>query len=540
MLTFLARLWMYFGLIGILSVLLWTAAAATVGVGFLKLTDRRSKLAWIAVGLAVLGFFSAKLNSHFVSRIQIDRTAQEEEFREAQRREALRQEREARKEIMFAEEGVGDMETVKDEREAEELDDEDMTPGIEEATVGTGAESDDEDARGQPNVPLYKQRGKAERAEGKTEKLADVEKAVKDEKESKPSGKMLEEEDKIRAEHWDRANLFLGRWTLVVVLFLAVVDYVRRFNRTLDVFLPLPLSSSWLDRLSPKSTSVLLTKVDRTALAHHLRNFVRRGETYVYFGPSDPVAEPLLARVGPTDVFLNGQLRRFVSWLYDIPKKHVHGRPDPDSGTCPPVLNRAKDRCVAIVARRWPDAAEHADLLLHDLGRLGKHLLRRLPLALVLLVLLLIPLLIFFTRSSYYLPHYILTMCLAPWPILLSNFPAFTPVLPKLRDIPDISPKDRDFFFDTAWFGRCCAVIDDQQEAETLLDELRRYLKGRRVPNARSPQTVNIVWDFGRLPENLERKEFFELCDAANFRFVHVSERIPAQADTLYSEVHDG
>ncbi len=538
MLTFLARLWMYFGLIGILSLLLWTAAAATAGVGFLKLTDRRTKLAWVAVGLAALGFFSAKINSHFVSRVQIDRTAQEEEFREAQRREALRQERESRKEIMFAEEGVRDMETLKHEREAEELDDEDITPGIEEATVGTGAEPDD--ARNQPQVPLYKQRGKAERAEGKTEELADVEATVKDAKESKPSGKMLKEEDKIRAEHWDRANLFMGRWTLVIVLFLAVADYVRRFNRTFDVFLPLPLSCPWLDRLSPKSTSVLLTKADRTALAHHLRNFVRRGETYVYFGPSDPVAEPLLARVGPADIFLNERVRRFVSWLYDIPKMHVHGRPTPDSGLRPPLLDRLKDRCIATVAKRWPNAAEHADLLLHDLGRLGKHLLRRLPPALVLLVLLLIPFLIFFTRSSYYLPHYILTMCLAPWPILLSHFPSFAPVLPKLRDIPDSSPKDRDFFFDAAWFGRCCAVIDDPQVAETLLDELRRYLKARRVPNARSPQTVNIVWDFGRLPENLDRKEFFDLCAAANFRFVHVSERIPAQADTFYSEVHDG
>ncbi len=540
MLTFLARLWMYFGLIGILSVLLWVAAAATVGVGFLKLTDRRTKLAWIAVGLAALGFFSAKLNSHFVSRIQIDRTAQEEEFREAQRREALRQEREARKEIMFAEEGVRDMETVKEEREAEDLEDEDVTPGIEEATVGTGAESADEDARNRAEVPLYKQRGKAERAEGKTEELKDVEAAVKDAKDAKPSGKMLEEEDKIRAENWDRANLLLARWTLVVVLLLAVVDYVRRFNRTLDVFLPLPLSSSWLDRVSPKSTSVLLTKVDRTVLADHLRNFVQRGETYVYFGPTDPVTEPLLARVGPADVFLNSQVRNVVSWLYDIPKMHVHGRPDPDSGSRPPLLDRIKDRCIATVAKRWPNAAEHVDLLLHDLGRLGKHLLRRLPVALVLLVLLLIPFLIFFTRSSYYLPHYILTMCLAPWPILLSNFPSFTPVLPKLRNIPDLSPKDRNFFFEAAWFGRCCAVIDDPQEAAALIEELRRYLKGRRVPNARSPQTVNIVWDFGRLPEGLDRKELFELCHAANFRFVHVSDRIPAQADTLYNEVHDG
>ncbi len=540
MLTFLARIWMYFGLLGTLSVLLWIAAAATVGVGFLKLTDRRTKLAWIAVGLATLAFFSAKVNSHLVSRIQIDRTAQEEEFRERQRQEALREDRESRKEIMFAEEGVSDMKTVKEEREAEDLDDEDLTPGIEEATVGTDAESKDEDAENQPNVPLYKQRGKAERAEGKSEKLADVESAVKGAKESKPSGKMLEEEDKIRAENWDRANLFLSRWTLVVVLLLAAGDYVRRFNRTFDAFLPLPLSSRWFDRLSPKSMSVLITKVDRTSLADHLRNFVRRGETYVYFGPNDPIAEPLLARVGPAHVFLNEQVRSMVSWLYDIPKMHVHGRPDPVPGSCPPMLNRLKDRCVAAVAKRWPDAAEHADLFLHDAGRFGKHLLRRLPLALVLLVLLLIPLIIFFTRSSYYMPHYILTMCLAPWPILLSNFPPFMPVLPKLKNIPDLSPKDRDFFFDAAWFSRCCAVIDDPQEAEALLSDLRRYLKARQVPNARSPQTVNIVWDFGRLPEQLDRKELFELCAASNFRFVHVSERIPAQADTLYDEVLDG
>lgn len=545
MFTFIARLWIYFGLIGVLSVLLWLGAAGTAAAAFLKYPDRRTKLIWIAVGLAVLGFYSGKLNSRFVSRIRIDRSAQEEAFREAQRQEALRQEREARREIMFAEESVGDVETVKDEREADEDngdEDEDEPAGIEEATTGTGeaGAAEDEDAPRQ-GQPLYKLRGKREREGGKTETLTEVRQAVKEtQKETTSSGKMLEEPDKLRADAWDRANLFLTRWTLVIVLLLAIWDYVRRFNRTFDAFLPLPLACSWMDRLSPKFMTVLLTQVSRDVLAHHLRDFVRRGETYIYFGPQDPVAEPLLTRVGPTDVSLNARVRRFVSWLYDVPKMHVHGLPDPDSGARPQALTRFKNRCVELVAKRWPDLAEHVDLFLFNAGRLGKHMLRRLPVALAVLVILLIPFLIFFTRSSYYLPHYVLTMCLVPWPVLLWNFPGFQPVLPKVRNVPDLSPRDRDFFFETAWFGRCCAVIDDEREAAKLLEDLRKYLKARRVPNARCPQTVNVVWDFGRLPETLDRHAFFDLCRSANFRVIHVSQRVPAEADTLYDEICEG
>ena len=141
MLTFFARLWAYFGPIGILSVLLWLAAVGVAVAGFWKLSDRRTKLVWIAVGLAVLAFYTGKINSHFVSRIGIDRSEQEAAMRERQRQERLRREKEAREQMMFAEESVTDVQQIKDDEEADDDDE-----GEDAAGTPTDRDADNERA----------------------------------------------------------------------------------------------------------------------------------------------------------------------------------------------------------------------------------------------------------------------------------------------------------------------------------------------------------------------------------------------------------
>ena len=64
----------YFGLVGLLSIGAWVIAAILVLL--FVLGWRRSKIAWIALGLAIVAFVFAKINSRQISEIKIDYAAE--------------------------------------------------------------------------------------------------------------------------------------------------------------------------------------------------------------------------------------------------------------------------------------------------------------------------------------------------------------------------------------------------------------------------------------------------------------------------------
>ena len=170
---FLVRLWQYFGVTGIFSVLLWLAACGCAVAGFAKYKDKRTRFVWLALLLAVLAFYGAKENSSNVSAIDVDRTEELALARQRQQEQARRRETERRKELMFAEESVDEM------RDWVEDGDEDTGEG----------EDDDASAAGESGVPLYQQRGPVERDAGKKVEQKEIAESIGTPDQSVASGR---------------------------------------------------------------------------------------------------------------------------------------------------------------------------------------------------------------------------------------------------------------------------------------------------------------------------------------------------------------
>lgn len=123
-------------------------------------------------------------------------------------------------------------------------------------------------------VPAYRQMGKQRRDPSKA---APVVEATRQ--------RSFKEQQLLEANRLDRWNLLAVRGTLLLVIAALVIDYIVRFNRTTAGSYPLPLAGRWLDRLSPKTSSLLAGTLD---LKTYLETVVRRGETFLYFTERDP------------------------------------------------------------------------------------------------------------------------------------------------------------------------------------------------------------------------------------------------------------
>jgi len=220
----IARLFSYFGIIGSASIIAWLMALVLLVV-FLR-SRQRARFFLIALGLAVVGWVLAQINSRQVSDVRLE------------------------------------------------------TPAFNLQEPG-------EDLGTEAGVPAYRQQGKQTREAGKSAPLETT-------KEEKPE-RTFKEAELLEANRLDRWNLLFARGTLLLVLFALVADYLARFNRTTGGSYPLPVAGPWLDRLVPKSRTVLAGNLD---LKQYLETIVRRGETFVYFTGTDPWSVPTLARLG--------------------------------------------------------------------------------------------------------------------------------------------------------------------------------------------------------------------------------------------------
>lgn len=284
----IGKLWLYFGVIGILSILAWLAALVLFS-GWVR-SKQRTKFYWIALGLAVAGLLFAKINSHFVSAIEPDRS--EEHAKALERQKELRrqlEEEQSKKaaKVRYVEDNASDA-----------LD----LAGIQMSKTGdvyeTAATAEDPDAK-----YAYRRRGKQERA---VSAIAATNAPVIGE--SAPTVKarearLLPERDVVNANRFDRINLFLARFSFWLACLLVAWDYLARFNRTLDHLWPLPISHRQLDELWPKTYSVWLRGTD---MRTYLANVVRKRENFLYFGPADPIADAALPRLA---------WRRWKFWL---------------------------------------------------------------------------------------------------------------------------------------------------------------------------------------------------------------------------------
>jgi len=226
----IARLYTYFGLVGIASIVAWGAALLLLAA-FAR-SRRRTRAYLAALALSLIGFALAKINSHNISEIEVDRSL------------------------------VGGASPPRE-----------------------GASKADEPKPGP--IPAYREAGIQKRDEAAKLKPSDLT-AIAEEADVSVA-RRLPEADVLRADAYDRLNLFFARLVPWLALAVVCLDYLSRFNRTLGCVAPIPIAGRTVDALFPKTHAVHLQTSSPVVVRRYLDNVVRKGETFVYLGPADPV-----------------------------------------------------------------------------------------------------------------------------------------------------------------------------------------------------------------------------------------------------------
>ena len=226
----IVRLYGYFGMVGLASIMAWGGALALLAtqalLGAFAPHRQRPRAYLIVLGLAVAGYILAQVNSTRVSAVPLDSGGQ---------------------------------------------------PVVLQPV---------EELQSEAGVPAYRQMGKQHRDGGAAAPVTPAD--------QKPV-RSFRETQLLEANQLDRWNLLSTRGTLLLALLALVADYLARFNRTTGHSYPLPIAGSWLDRLAPKSRTLLAGPLDLKA---YLETVVRRGETFLYFAAADPWPAPALPRFG--------------------------------------------------------------------------------------------------------------------------------------------------------------------------------------------------------------------------------------------------
>ena len=272
------KLYTYFGVVGIVSVLAWlTALTMLVYYGR---HPRRYVYYARALVVALAAYFLGQVNSDRISAIQVDRTAELEQARLAQIR--LREEEQGiAAKVRFAED------TTRDRLDLAGVSKDDMR---EMSGVTNAAE-----AAGEPE---YRKGGKQSRDPSKKASSTRAERVAEEAAGEDYVIRMLPQADVLRANMLDHMNLFAVALTWWLCLVALVWDYLWRFQRFVMSPYPLPLSGGWLDACFPKGKACLCPKATEDAVRRFLDHVVRKGETFVYLGKADPLpAVSGLARI---------------------------------------------------------------------------------------------------------------------------------------------------------------------------------------------------------------------------------------------------
>jgi len=303
MTTALEKLAYYFQTIGIASVALWMAALLLMAMFICGL--RRTLVCWTALLLAIVAMALANINSNNVSAIKMDfsEDLQAARQRAAKETDAVEEteETEADEEAEEPEDGgaeEADSPTPKQEADAANAEDANAEDG-EDGNDDQGDEPSGDETSDDEPAYSYRQRGKAERTDGM--KVEEEEKVLiatgTDDQPVLQNVRVMKPHEVVHANRLDRANLFFARSTLYLGVLLVVFDYFRRFNRTFESLFPLPIGGWLVDSLFPKTHAVCVSGTRKGFWKRHLERVVRKGETFVYFGPSDPWTTARLGRL---------------------------------------------------------------------------------------------------------------------------------------------------------------------------------------------------------------------------------------------------
>ena len=289
----ITKLYDYFGVLGILSILVWVTTLVLIGMS----SRRRSPsfYGFLALGFAVAGWMLALVNSSKVSAIELDQ--RDEMAAAAKARETV------------------------------------------ESADGSGVAPTLRFAEGDPEEAMQGYRKSGKQVRQKSQKLIQT----KGNEPVKSSDQVVEEpvvqvkylpqSEYLAANRLDRFNLFMVRLILWLAIGRIVVDYLKRFNSTFGGYWPLPIAGRWLDKLFEKKYAVLVQApaIGPITPQSYAERVVKKGESFIYFGENDLWAgRDCLARIavgrwslwclpkldyGDQDISANGEYVLDAAWF---------------------------------------------------------------------------------------------------------------------------------------------------------------------------------------------------------------------------------
>jgi hypothetical protein len=287
--------WESFNIIGYISVIL--AICVPLLWGAHTVIRPRRWLCHIALGLALLAFVCAKINSlTHVNRIQLDRSeemAAWEAKQDAARKAAEDSRGEDVAQIRFAEDAQGDFldSAGMDEADLKYFD------KVNEGTVPEWKrEKKQRDESAAPDDSLEGLIGGSESSEG-------METASLNEAAGAAPVMMLADELAM-AQRLDTANLQITRFLILLGIIVVIVDYFRRANRYAEAYLPLPFPSTWLNAFTPAPATFTRPTPPRRTIPEELAWLRKRGDAFLYIGDGEVPGEVLQVTDDISDDFV--------------------------------------------------------------------------------------------------------------------------------------------------------------------------------------------------------------------------------------------
>ncbi|NLE67724.1 MAG: hypothetical protein GX608_09905 [Lentisphaerae bacterium] len=485
----MASLYLYFGWIGIASILLWMLSALIA----LNYAGHPFRNTYFARALAVLfaAWLFALANSGNVDRIEVDQTAELRALEERRKTE-IQQLQERAAKVRYAED---------DKLDALDL------AGIQNASSLSVYE------RALLSKGIKPRKAGAKKSGGKPEEeltLAGAEEVSAFDESADEGVKRLPMNEVLAAASLDSMNRWAIRIIAILILLAMLHDYLRRFNQTASAPFPLPIGSQALDALFPKAHSTALRAREPGLVRDFLALVTRKGEPFIYFGAADIVGTQALPRLYlPFFEFPRLLANAFSTRRVGSPK------------AC--ALKKKIMRWLAVpfaaigILLRFAGGfllrGFHALLrILPSWARQSNHATRRLK--------------HHATIASSRLRVFARNLARG----FVSEFP-----MPVISLAPGQSTVSETFVFESAWFRRYSFVVQGFEEARSHIAFLHDFLDARFHPNAAARHTVNIVWDHDADMPDASLRDLALLARESNFKLVVFAResRIPNLAGVL-------
>jgi len=519
------KLYQYFGVVGILSIVAWI-----MGAGLLIRYARRERFKahyTLVLGIAIVAHVLGRLNSDQVSGIRVDERARLEAIQEERLRLREASDGPGKVRVRFAEDSASDrldeagvskedLQQLAGEAEANIAPEGLSTPasaGAEEKPEEPAmATQDPELAPAGGEEPAYRRAGKQSREKGKQVALPAIGSA------SEAVTPMADNTFRIMPEPDVTAANRLDRWNLLAIALLLwaasiafVWDYLLRLNTTFHWRYPLPITGHWLDSVFPKARSVLVLQPKEGVLRSYLEGIVRKGETFLYLGDKSLWRVATLPRLP------------FVTWiLWAFRKTRAGGR-------------RVLGWTPRFVRRTFVGTGKGIYWLFWGIGYVFKKAGRAIA----------FPFRFIPTgkwgaalrRGSVRGWTWVRERCADLRYLPIASWLGL-PLQRIAYGTPGV-PSGSDFVFDAVWFNRYCVEVGDKAAAERLTQDIVPYLDRRTLTRAAARRTVNVVWDFATRPDEATIKKLTPLFKETNFKFlVSVPEKTPEAVADCFEEVY--